>query len=429
MRYFFLAILCASIIITSCKEPDDIGIDLVEEQLSTASFDTLTIQAHSELEDSLRTDETSLSLLGKIEDPIFGPTSANIYTQCYLESSDPDFGSNPIADSLVLWLKIDSLYGDSSLPHTIHIHRMNEEIKYDEDYYSFSDINYNDEKLGQKTFIPTSSPGDSLVLGEDTVPFHHRIKLNTTAGNDLAQNLLNQQGSGNLADNESFIEYFKGIYIKTSNSTGGNSLFYVNLLSKYSKLTLYYNDSLQFDFPININCARFGQFEHEYDQGSSVFKQQVMAGDTTLGDSLLYIQPFGGVITNVKIPYISTLSDKSIALNKAELIVPPDKNYLGDNYPLPYRLYLLKKNEDNYNYIRIVDDASEGTLGGYYYDSQDYYLFNITRHIQNLINNEENEFSLYIIPTGRAVYANRTVIKGPGRTGERLKLKIHYTKY
>lgn len=428
MRYFLLAIICASIIITSCKEPDDIGIDLVEEQLSTSSFDTLTLKAHSELEDSLRTDETSISLLGRIDDPIFGPTTANLYTQCYLESSEPDFGNNPVADSLVLCLKVDSLYGDSSLPHTFKVYEIDEEFKYDEDYYSFSNLDYKDEKLGQKT-IALSSTADSLVIGEDTVPFHHRVKLNTTAGNDLAQALLNQQGSSNLADNESFVEYFKGLYIKTSNSTAGNSLFYVNLVSKYSKLTLYYNDSLQFDFPININCARFGQFEHDYEQGNSVFKQQVISGDTTLGDSLLYLQPLAGVITNVKIPYISTLSDKNIALNKAELIVPPDKNYLGNNDPLPYRLYLLKKDEGSYNYIRIVDDAPEGTLGGYYYDSKDYYQFNITRHIQNLINNEENEFSLYIIPTGRAVYANRAIIRGPGRAGERLKLKIHYTKY
>ncbi len=423
MRYFLLAMLFASIIITSCKEPDDIGIDLVEEQLNTASFDTLTLQAHSELEDSLRTDETSISLLGKIEDPIFGPTTANLYTQCYLESSEPDFGSNPVADSLVLCLKVDSLYGDSTLPHTIKIYEINEEFKYDEDYYSFSSLDCKETLLAQKTFVPSASK-DSIIIGEDTIPFHHRIQLDI----DLAQVLLNQQGSGNLADNESFIEYFKGLYVKTSNSTAGNSLFYVSLLSKYSKLTLYYNDSLQFDFPININCARFGQFEHDYEQGNSIFRQQVISGDNTLGDSLLYLQPYAGVITNVKIPYITSLSEKNIALNKAELIVPPDKTYTGDDYPLPYRLYLLKRDENN-NYIRIIDDASEGTLGGYYYNSKNYYLFNITRHIQNLINNDENEFDLYIIPTGRAVYANRTVIRGPGRIGERLKLKIHYTKY
>ncbi|MFT7209759.1 MAG: hypothetical protein ACI93E_001395, partial [Flavobacteriales bacterium] len=96
-----------SVLLTQCKRPEqDLGLGLQSEDdlLAVTKTDTLTLEAFNVLEDSLRTDELSLSLLGNYIDEFTGPVKTSIYTQLRLETPDIVFGTNPIADSLVLSL-------------------------------------------------------------------------------------------------------------------------------------------------------------------------------------------------------------------------------------------------------------------------------------------------------------------------------------
>ena len=72
--------------------------------LSILQTDTVTLVVSTVREDSLRSDELSLSLLGNYIDPEIGQTRAGFYSQVRLSSPDIDFGTNAVADSLTLSL-------------------------------------------------------------------------------------------------------------------------------------------------------------------------------------------------------------------------------------------------------------------------------------------------------------------------------------
>ena len=89
--------------------------------------DTTTVVTSTELDDSLLTDELSLQLIGKYNDPTFGTSTASVYTQVNLEGT-PAFGINPIADSLVLCLAYAGYYGDTLPSQKIDVYQLTENM-------------------------------------------------------------------------------------------------------------------------------------------------------------------------------------------------------------------------------------------------------------------------------------------------------------
>jgi hypothetical protein len=80
---------------TGCKKPEqNIGLGLQPEEdiLNAIQTDTVSIEAYTLIEDSLRMDDFSRSMLGNQMDAIFGKSSASIFTQFRLTSSNVDFG-------------------------------------------------------------------------------------------------------------------------------------------------------------------------------------------------------------------------------------------------------------------------------------------------------------------------------------------------
>ena len=89
--------------------------------------------------DSLRSDEPSSLLLGKISqpyDPIFGDNSGSFITQISLSESNIDLGNNPIVDSVVMTYSYSGYYGDLSSPFQIAINYVDLNIYKDSVYYS-----------------------------------------------------------------------------------------------------------------------------------------------------------------------------------------------------------------------------------------------------------------------------------------------------
>ena len=92
--------------LTSCNDPNDLGMELLpSDDLITVNTleEKESILAFTTLEDLIRTDEPSKSLLGILDDPLFGRTTINFATQFYLQTF-PDFGTNTVVDSVDLYL-------------------------------------------------------------------------------------------------------------------------------------------------------------------------------------------------------------------------------------------------------------------------------------------------------------------------------------
>ena len=111
-KFYHSLFILAIFVLSSCDEPGVVGlevqpssdkIEIFSNNFSQAdSLPALTISTESV--DSLRTDETSSLLLGKISesyDPYFGDNVGAFVTQIALTESNIDLGNNPIVDSVI----------------------------------------------------------------------------------------------------------------------------------------------------------------------------------------------------------------------------------------------------------------------------------------------------------------------------------------
>lgn len=416
IRLFYLAVFFLALIFTGCqKDPSELGLNLhpQDDRISGSETDTVTLEAYTINEDSISSDERSLALLGSCSDPVFGRSDASFITQIRLSSTNVSFGTTPTADSIVLYLDYQGYYGDTSALQTVKIYELQSDIYADSTYYS----NMNPASLSPLSildapFVYSPKPNDTTLA----------IRLN----DELAQRFVNT-GAENLAGNDAFINWFKGIYIKTDSIFSGGAIIYYNLLSPNSKVTLYYHNDgdttdKKFDFVINSSCARINLFKHDYSQS-----QITSLNDSLSNDSLLYLQGMSGTNARIKFPFVSNLKDSSaIAIVKAELIIPVN---VYDNttevFPRPSRLLLVSLNSDG-NYGFVPDYfLGDYYFGGSFHEGTQTYRFNISRYIQQLVDKSVTDYGLVLLVSENRVSARRVVIRGPGSG---LKLSITYLK-
>jgi hypothetical protein len=430
-----MLILVGTIFFSACeKENKNIGIDVQppNDRLGVVKTDTITIDAYSRRVDSVRTDETSSSLLGSIMDPIFGATTANIYTQFRLSQTATTFGENPVLDSLVLTLDYRNLYGDTNAILTLEIYEMSEKIHIDSSYYSNVSVDYYPTLIASKTFNPNLK--DSIVIGPDTLKPHLRVNLSQT-NPEFAQKLLSATEE-NLNTQDDFQDYFYGLYLKVQEVNSGGGIIYINLLSTLSEMVLFYSndeeDSLAFPFIISGNAAYFGEFKHNYSVAQPIFRSQVIDGDTSNGRNTLYVQAMGGVKTFIRFPHLRNLiTDGTVAINEARLFIN-----LQEEEPLynPAQSLVLVKSDGEGGYF-ILDDQLEGQdyFGGIYDSGSQGYWFRITRSIQKILESAEPDYGFELFITGGSILAERSILTGydpdpPVPAGDRMKLVITYTK-
>lgn len=422
----------------SCEEPDIVGLEVQPpNDKMDVVFDTITLVAYSVKEDSIRTDETVYNLLGSNEDPVFGKNSASFYSQFRLSSDNVNFGTNlhPDLDSIILSLAYKGIYGDTSAQQTVKVYELAENIYKDSVYYSNREILTTGVSLASKTFVPNLK--DSVIVGGEKQAPQLRIRLS----DELGQRFLDASGSTSLSDNTNFLEFFKGIYVTNLPAIGTGAIMYFDMLNSLSKITLYYHndttDSLKYNFVSNELCARINHFNHSKYQYADSYLLSEISGDTTKGDSILYLQSMAGLKIRIQYPYIRDLiKNGRIAINKADLIVSVDDNPVYGNlstYSPPAQLVLI---EEQNGLIRFLLDQYEGMsyYGGAYNSSKKEYKFNIARHIQQVVDGPEHNgkenLGLYLVVwlADRPNKANRVVLNGTKRHSGNLRLQITYTK-
>jgi len=473
LKNFALFLLLGFIIIlSSCEEePGLIGLDLQSqnEKLGVGYNDSTTIVAYSVFDDSLRTDNflgdvlnanfsSSLSvnlwdkMLGTFNDPVFGTTSASIFTQIRLSTISPGFPSQASLDSLVLYLPYTGSYqvADNSVKATpihIKVYEVNEKMFPDSIYYYNRMLDYKPSEIADLSFI--SNAKDSVIIGGIKYPPLLQIKLSATPeGIDLGNRLLSSANASNLADNDIFTGFFKGLYIKslplnTSQANKGSMMYFNLFSSSLAKMTLFYKKSsadtvsTKFDFVINDKCAKYTHFNHYAYNGSnstlsanSDFKNQLGVGGSPnpgLGEQKLYLQSMGGVKINLKFPYLRDLiKDKKVVINEAVLVIKNDDT--DDKNAPPLMITVLKKLAAGK--IAFLPDAFEGFnfLGGTYNATTREYRMRITRYYQLMLNTTDEDYGLVMVIDNRRTTANRFVLKGTDKTmANRMKLELKYT--
>lgn len=435
--YFSLLVL-ATLVFSCAKEPHDIGTGVIppNSKLEFAYDTVINVEAYSFIEDSVRTDETSLNVLGSYWDPTFGITTASFYTQLRLSSTGHRFGTNPIVDSAFIALAYSGSYADTLENLTLKIHELTDTIGYSTEYYSNSTLAFDPTPLysAQTLF----KPSDSVLIDTTMVSPRLQIRIDQTAASFI-QRLLNANETV-MGSNVEFTKYVKGLYFTVENASAPDQgiLAYINLESAISGLTLHYHNSTDtalFQYVFGSSAARFNNYNHfGYQHADPTFKQQVVDKDTTLGKEQVYVQAMAGVRTKLRFPDLSNLkhNGKAAAINEARLIFYDTEN--NQKYKAPGSLLLIKESK-NGDIGFLPDQYINETYFGGYRDSTNYnYSFRVTRYIQSLILNDTLSTEIFLQAPSSAVRGHRMIIGGskptsPANSSKGIKLQVLFTKF
>lgn len=424
-----LALLFATgLILSGCNADDQLGLDIQPpgDQLNAIKSDTFYITAHTRVADSIRTDETSVSLAGYYTDPVFGPTKASFCSQLRLSGTDVDFGTNVEVDSLILHLEYYSIYGNSKYNNrmTFNVYELRNSISLDSTYYTFTPINAG-RKIGSATFLPNAE--DSVFTDGAIRSPQLRISLDKNFG----KRIIEASEMGFLTSNAAFEDFFHGICVIPTNDNPYGSLISFDVMSVNSGLTLYYHndvDTLSYQFNITQACARYTSVSHfNFTGGQSGLLSQ-LGGDTALGQQKLYLQPLGGTEVVMRFPDISNLnSGFSVVINRAELFIPADlSDITNETYPRPAKLSLVAIDEDGgYSFLSDYTIDSE-TYGGSWDEDLGCYRFVITRHIQDVLTGGAKYNGYVLLVSGSSIYGNRVILNGPENSNP-MRLELTYT--
>ena len=241
--------------------------DLYDEaEISASTFDLGPVQ----------TNNLPVYLLGVYNNPVFGKQTAGILSQLALSSVNPDFGTQPELDSVVLNLpyfstalenteygqaqyQLDSIYGSGPIKLSIvesnfYLSSYDPETDFEQAQKYYSNLgtkvenNLTSNVLYQNDDFTFSA--DEVVeidenpsAEEDTVRYEPRMRLKLDKA-FFQKKILEKQGSAELASQNNFRNYLRGIYIKAEQTGDSGSMALLNLTAQGAGITLYYRSQI-----------------------------------------------------------------------------------------------------------------------------------------------------------------------------------------
>jgi hypothetical protein len=463
MTQFGVILILAAIVLLSdsCTKPSLIGEEILppEDAVNIQSTDTISMFTTTVKGDSVRTysQESSLQLsnyfVGRLDDPIFGNSTAITYAQARLLTASPSF-ENTTLDSFILSLPYDDdltkHYGNIGGTQTIIASRLSDVMDATETYYSNRQFNAG-AILGQKTFVAnyvdslTVKVPQSDTIVETRIPAQLRIPLSDAIGNEFLSN------SDRMGSIEDFLDYFRGIEIK--GGATNDALISFNLPLAYMTLFYTQTDSIfntdgtfdqledvpkRFIFAINVSSAKSVYYNNNREiVGNARIDAPVKQYMNNVTDTLIFAQAMEGVLSKIRFPYIKNLAGNII--NKAELEIRVASTDNLVEFPLPERMIALERLDGNYVVIQDVA-ASFGNTGGFdlfnggseteTIDGIDYqvYRLNISGHLQEMVDGTTDEDAIYLSLYPKSQIANRVILGGANNSTYPIKLNLTYTK-
>lgn len=430
-------LLILIIFLVSCKkEYSAIGLDMADDLIG-ATMDTTSVTTHSVIYDSLITSNLANQLIGENHDPIFGTTAATVYAQFLLSGSNPQFGSNPVLDSVVLTLHTAFAYGDTMAPLRFEVYELSEDLAAGTIYYASNTTEHNGENLVQNSNVSYFvKPGSSVIINGDELSPHIRVRLK----NEFGQRFIDEAGSWYTDDDVK--DAFRGLSITATSNHANGCIFSSSMVSSMTGLVIYYHndldDGLNYTFTPSDNGVIYNNFNHfNYADAAQDLRRQIIGQDQSNAQTL-YLQAMGGVKAKIRFPYISqkfASLNKHVVINRAELVISNCfPNELIFTRPANLTVQGVKK-DGTLTYI--PDDESvnpSGFFGGTYDVEKAEYRIRITNYIQNLVLDKGDYADyLYLIVKGSGIRGNRLVFYGSnpnaGFEGKQLRLEIAYTPY
>ena len=214
MNKSLLIFFIGALTIVSCtKEEGNIVLEGQGNQNQLGLFinDTTSFTARTVDEDSLPGNGIRYALIGHVNDPIFGKSTASLYANVVLIEPNSNFPVGEEADSAILFIpSVDGLntYGDRTTPQLLKIDKLVTAI-------SSANVYYQNDKLDIDENYTTYYSGNLINHFTDSLKYRKtklqpydglKIKLSKKMA-DLLMNLPKEA----YQTNENLAKYFKGI--------------------------------------------------------------------------------------------------------------------------------------------------------------------------------------------------------------------------
>lgn len=440
--------LCCCLALASCEDPNELGVGLVDDNISGKYTDTLTVNVSTVYLDSLATSGQGTLLVGEFTAPYSGEVDVNAVFPVSLGGTWT-LAEDAAYDSLKLILPLGGYYyGDTTQAQTLEVYRLNSDIKTtklgpyffneqpasffyaDNAIYNISTVATATDPLGAVTFRPRPVAKDTLA-----------VPLSDELGQELIS--LRKAADSRLTDGTNFLNYFKGLQL-TSN--GGSAV--VGFPVGGVKVRLYYSETVNGakagktkDFTITNTGLQFNQITTNLEgtalEGLERGGEAVPSAQT---GNVSVTQTGAGLVIKLEFPYLNDLKTQLTPelINRAVLIVEPQNNTIQYPYPVPPALMLYNTNRTNVplrpaSFDPLVENSP--SLGANYDKEKNRYEFNITPYIIQQLKTQNTAGNALLIapPTVAATAQNpvpanlkdvsRLVVGGP----QNVKLKIYYT--
>ena len=360
--------------------------------VSIIGTDTIKAISYTMFDDSIRTDNPSLSYLGQIYDPYFGTTTAEFVSQIRMNRK---WDGLPFTlDSVKLLLSLEAKGGGTDVTHSLKISEISDQIYTDSAYYSNKPV-----PLTGWTIENIDLP----LLRTDTIN-NIELKLPLEFGYYLTRDTTKLFYSNSKPD---FRSFFRGLYFQMQSSSDpllvSLSMRQTTTSTGYSNyfiLFMHGADSVASEFyfildAVNTN-ATYNRYSHDFNTAEPGKKIQHI--NDYYKDTLSYLECLNGLYTKVSMPGLQTIkNDPSfdhIAVNRARLTVPA---YLdGSLYKtttVPSALFLRYKTKSGSKYI--VPDYNLDTYHAFFDGTLDTtahaYNFNIASFVQRYLDDATND--------------------------------------
>jgi hypothetical protein len=436
-------------LMVSCNsDADDLGKNLFDGNSVTGnqvSYDLVAYNINNG--DAVRADSYALqrATLGAFTEGQFGTQKSAYVTQVRLSKYAPDFGTNPIVDSVVLEIKpqYDATtkavtttnvthegqvakqtltkyeavkYGNPAATMNIDVHEIATDLgAVGTEKLSNSTVTTSGVPLGTKVFsgnvyavsINKTSDNTALLTREAGL----RIKLDE---NHFKTKIADKSGATELSNESNFINYFKGLKISVRENDG----YLINFAPNEVTMTMYYRSggkSNTFSFDLGSSNVHFSKISYTR---SSTYNAVMANINSTNGDPLLYMQGMGGPGAGIKLngAGISDLKrlykERGAAILSAKVRLYTDTNTWNNSYTKPVGFLVRKQGETDFitDLKTMLGNSNYSLVKAYSTNSNpSYYDIDITKTVKDIVEKEAEAKDL-IVNIGEYLTSNGNLV-------------------
>lgn len=435
----FVLFAIALLFTQACNDPTTLGSELLEEDRTQLSFfDTITMKAVQEPGEPVLINSTLNSypsyLFGKMRDPIFGISTAEIFMQLQpFEGDIPFLDNGYIIDSVVLVLPYlpDYYYGRTADFFDMTVRRLSDVVSSENNYLSDTTFASEDIPLATVKYQPRFDSVSYInyfgtAFGDTTEANILRVPLS----NRFAGEIITLDSSV-LVSEQAFLEAFQGIHLEPGSTKSGMAAFDID--NPLTGIYIYYHiDNLLFQYQIRINTGilRYSYLDNDI---SGTVVEEVIAGNTPEeAENVFFTQGMAGSVFRIDFPYLDQLKDRNIIINKAELEmrVGSITNDSSNVFFPAEQLILTYRNEDGQQVLIddvLVSSNLEDEFGGVIIDAPgndpDIYRMNFGTYLQQAIDGIVPP-TVYVVVALKGYNAERSIIYGPDHPDYPIKLRV-----